>query len=85
MQLEKFFEIMDCNARQTASFATFMLKGEVEHWWRAIHGTLQVDDDEPITLDIFERAFQDNYFPESVREAKEVEFMALEQGFLMVL
>ena len=32
MQMEKFFDVIGCTEVQKVSFASFMLKGEVEHW-----------------------------------------------------
>ena len=33
MQMEKTFDVVGCTEVQKVSFASFMLKGEVEHWW----------------------------------------------------
>lgn len=49
MQIENFFDVIDCTEVQKASFTIFMLKGEVKHWWRATRGTLHLKEDEPIT------------------------------------
>nr|KYP37404.1 Retrotransposable element Tf2 [Cajanus cajan] len=60
-----------------------MLVGEVEHWWRGTHHMLTARG---VTVDweCFRKVFLKNYFPESVRHAKEVEFMWLHQGGLFV-
>ena len=35
MQMEKIFDVIGCTEVQKVSFASFMLKGEAEHWWRS--------------------------------------------------
>ena len=32
MKIEKFFIVIDCSEEQQASYATFMLDKEVDHW-----------------------------------------------------
>ena len=64
----------------TALLASFMLKGEAEHWWISTKKTLPLEKYEILTWIIFLDAFYEKYFPESVRDKKEVEFMELIQG-----
>nr|KYP41813.1 hypothetical protein KK1_036805 [Cajanus cajan] len=54
-----------------------MLTGEVEYWWK---GTSQMLIDRGMVVDwvCFKRAFLEKYFPESVRHAREAEFMRLQ-------
>lgn len=85
MQLEKIFDVVSYTKAQKVSFAIFTLKGETEHWWRTTRGTLPIQDGELLVWDRFEQAFQNNYFPLSVREAKEAKFMSLIQGNRIVL
>lgn len=40
IHLEKIFVFMECSFEKKVSLATFILKGEAEHWWRATHDTL---------------------------------------------
>ncbi|XP_020239898.1 uncharacterized protein LOC109818782 [Cajanus cajan] len=56
-----------------------MLVGEAEHWWR---DTYQMLAARGVTVDweCFRTVFMEKYFPESVRHAKEAEFMRLHQG-----
>nr|KYP57285.1 hypothetical protein KK1_003544 [Cajanus cajan] len=60
-----------------------MLVGEAEHWWR---GTYQMLVARGVIVDweCFRMVFMEKYFPESVRHAKEAEFMRLHQGGLSV-
>ena len=57
-----------------------MLKGEAEYWWRSTKKTLPLEEDEILTWTIFLDAFHKKYFPESVRDEKEVQFMEVIQG-----
>ena len=34
LDLEKYFEVLNCSKTQKVMFATFMLGGEAERWWR---------------------------------------------------
>ena len=34
MKIEKFFDDIDCSEEKKASYATFMLDKEANHWWR---------------------------------------------------
>ena len=34
LKMENFFDVIDCSEEQKASYATFMLKKEVDNWWR---------------------------------------------------
>nr|KYP32281.1 hypothetical protein KK1_047074 [Cajanus cajan] len=60
-----------------------MLTGEAKHWWR---GTSQMLIDRGVVVDwvCFKRVFLEKYFPESVRHAREAEFMRLQQGEMSV-
>ena len=85
MQMEKIFDVVGCIEVQKFSFASFILKGEAEHWWRSTKKTLPLEEDEILTWIIFLDAFYEKYFPESVQDEKEVEFMELIQGNKTVL
>lgn len=85
MQLEEIFKLIRCSEEQKVFFATFMLKWEVKHWWRATKDTLPFKEEDPITWQSFLETFCDNYFSKSVRDEKEVEFLELTQGSITVL
>ena len=53
MQMEKIFDVVGCTEVQKVSFASFMLKGEAEHWWRSTKKTLSLEKDEILTWTIF--------------------------------
>ena len=46
-KIKKFFDVSDCSDKQKASYATFMLDKEADHWWRMIKRLLEAQ--EPIT------------------------------------
>nr|KYP59881.1 hypothetical protein KK1_015322 [Cajanus cajan] len=60
-----------------------MLAGEVEYWWR---GTRQMMEsiDVVVDWDCFKEVFLEKYFSDSVRYAKEVEFIRVHQESLSV-
>ncbi|XP_015970393.1 uncharacterized protein LOC107493874 [Arachis duranensis] len=59
------------------------LAGEAQHWWQAECRLLQLQNAD-VPWDVFQTTFYKKYFPESAREAKEMEIMQLKQGFLSV-
>ncbi|KAH7843748.1 hypothetical protein Vadar_020347 [Vaccinium darrowii] len=70
---------------------TFMFKGEALHWWEATERllTMPVPGVVPvvpqrITWARFEKAFDEQYFPESYKYEKENEFTDLRQGRMSV-
>nr|KYP39419.1 hypothetical protein KK1_039283 [Cajanus cajan] len=60
-----------------------MLVGEAEHWWGS---TYQILATRGVAVDweCFRTVFMEKYFSESVRHAKEAEFLRLHQGALSV-
>lgn len=85
IQMEKIYKVIGCTEEKKVTSAVFMLQGEVKHWWRAIEGTLPLEEDKPLTQGVFLIAFRDFYFPQSIRDEKEVEFMELIQGRKIVM
>jgi len=60
-------------------FSVYMLIGEAEHSWTSTKSILE-ERDEPVTWETFRERFLSEYFPDSIRYAKEVEFLQLTQG-----
>ena len=77
MKIEKIFE------DQKVTYATYMLIGDVEHWWRRIRALLQAQVVPPTWMS-FRASFLKKYFPENVRNQKEIEFLQLKQGGMTV-
>ena len=71
--MEKIFSFFAWTDRQQVAFATYIL--EAEGVKRLLEGSQT-----KITQDVFKEAFYQKYFPTSVQNAKELEFMQLRQG-----
>ena len=56
-----------------------MLEADAEFWWYGIKRLLE-DSQIDVIWHMFKRAFYQKYFPASIRNAKELEFMQLQQG-----
>lgn len=82
-QMEKFFDSLSCNEEYKIPLATLALFGVVENWWRALKANSEVPYDHQ-TWNWFLQAFHEQYFSESVKIEKELEFMALQQGDMTV-
>nr|KYP49648.1 hypothetical protein KK1_028620 [Cajanus cajan] len=81
--MEKMFTVLGCSQERKLAYAIYMLVGEVEYWWRGTHEML-VARGVVVDWECFKRVFLEKYFLESVRHAKEEEFMKLHQGSLTV-
>ncbi|XP_026383993.1 uncharacterized protein LOC113279512 [Papaver somniferum] len=61
--------------------ATFHLTGDAHTWWTSASRGL---DHSTMTWTDFIRMFDDKYFPQSIRNAKEIKFLTFKQGTLSV-
>ena len=77
--LERIYDAKMCPAENRLVFSVYMLTGEAEHWWSNTKSILE-ERDEPVTWETFRERFLSEYFPDSIRYAKEVEFLQLTQG-----
>uniref|UniRef100_A0A151UES5 CCHC-type domain-containing protein n=2 Tax=Cajanus cajan TaxID=3821 RepID=A0A151UES5_CAJCA len=82
-ELEKIFAVLGCSQERRLAYVVYMLIGEAEHWWRGTHHMLTARG-VVVDWECFRRMFLEKYFPESVRHAKEAEFMRLHQGGMTV-
>ena len=69
MQLEKIFTVMRCMDFRKVVFATYMLEGEAEHWWKGAKTLLESNGTE-ITWKVFLTTFFNKYFPNNVKNEK---------------
>ncbi|XP_011621155.1 uncharacterized protein LOC105420189 [Amborella trichopoda] len=83
MQVEKFFGVLQCSDEQKLRLGTFILEGDAEYWWHSIQQAWEEEEIE-LTWEGFLEAFNEKYFPESIKERKEVEFIELQQGNLTI-
>jgi len=77
--LERIYDAKMCPVENRLAFSVYMLTGEVEYWWTSTKSILE-ERDEPVTWETFKERFLSEYFPDSIRYAKEVEFLQLTQG-----
>ncbi|XP_020239852.1 uncharacterized protein LOC109818739 [Cajanus cajan] len=82
-EMEKIFSVLGSSEERKLAYAVYMMGGEAEYWWR---GTRQMLESRGVLIDwdCFRRVFLEKYFPDSVRYAKEAEFMRLHQGSLSI-
>ena len=83
VEIEKIFEAMGCLEEHKVTYATFMLMGEAEHWWRLTKPALPAVNG-IIAWDAFKEKFLSNYFPRDLRKQKAKEFLELKQGYMTV-
>ncbi|XP_052729596.1 uncharacterized protein LOC128193377 isoform X2 [Vigna angularis] len=77
--MEKIYNAKRCPDDNRLAFTEYLLTGEVSHWWASVKAIL-TDAHAPITWEVFRNKFYEEYFPDSVRYAEEVEFLQLVQG-----
>nr|XP_025652087.1 uncharacterized protein LOC112748095 [Arachis hypogaea] len=82
-EMEKVFTIFPCTKVQQVNYATFMLKADAEFWWEGARRLLE-DAGTDISWATFKEAFYKKYFPLSVRESKEMEFLQLKQDRMSI-
>jgi len=77
--MERIFDAKRCPNESRLAFIVYMLTREAEHWWASMRLVME-ERHEEVTWKAFKRKFLSEYFPDSVRYAKEVEFLQLVQG-----
>ncbi|GFZ14477.1 hypothetical protein Acr_24g0006670 [Actinidia rufa] len=76
----RVFEVLPCTDEQKVVFATFMFEGAALIWWQLKKPL------EPLWLwPRFLEVFNEEYFPEMVRDQKIQEFLNLKQGNMIVV
>ncbi|KAL4381084.1 hypothetical protein AHAS_Ahas04G0098100 [Arachis hypogaea] len=83
MTLATFLKAQHVFLNQYVEFAAYQLAGEAQYWWQAECHLLQLQNID-IPWEVFQTTFYKKYFPESEREAKEMELMQLKQGSMSV-
>ena len=81
--IEKIFTVLVCTEEQRLAFATYMLEADAMLWWV---GTKRLFEGAQahMTWDVLKMHFYEKYFLDSVKNAKELEFMSLHQGTMNV-
>jgi len=75
---------MACLEGQKVAFGTYTLMEEAEYWWENTHQCLDAKGQD-VTWDVFKKVFLEKYFPEDVRNKKEMEFLELKQGNMTIV
>jgi len=83
-EIEKIFRVMACLEGKKVAFGTYTLVEEAEYWWENTCQCLEAKG-QAVTWEIFKRVFLEKYFPEDVRNKKEMEFLELKQGNMTVV
>ncbi|XP_017441063.1 uncharacterized protein LOC108346494 [Vigna angularis] len=77
--MERIFEAKGYPDERKLAYTQYLLTGEAGHWWNSMKMIL-TRRETPITWELFKTKFYTEYFLDSVRFAKEVEFLELAQG-----
>ena len=72
--MEMVFSVLACTEYQKVAFAIYIVEADVEFWWTGIKRLLEGSQTN-ITWEVFKEAFYQKYFPASIWNAKELEFM----------
>jgi len=80
---EKIFRVMNCEDEQKLLFATYLLNEDAEYWWSGMQQQMETRE-EPTTWANFRIHFLEKYFPDTARQDREAEFLALQQGDMSV-
>jgi len=80
---EKIFKVMNCEDEQKLLFATYLLNGDAEYWWAGMQQQME-NSEESVSWANFRTRFLEKYFPDTARQDREAEFLALQQGDMIV-
>ncbi|XP_058762837.1 uncharacterized protein LOC131636211 [Vicia villosa] len=83
-EIKRIFHVMDCISEQKARYRTHMLVVKVDEWWLKTRQRFETTGEE-ITWAVFRREFLRKYYPEDVCGNKEIEFLKLKQGSMLVI
>ncbi|XP_028763323.1 uncharacterized protein LOC114721630 [Neltuma alba] len=75
-RLETLFSTVNCSSQQKVQVAKVLLEGRAKQWWDSVRPM----DDRRMVWNQFKDLFFDYFFPMEVRQQKEAEFYALQQG-----
>ncbi|XP_047171101.1 uncharacterized protein LOC124839355 [Vigna umbellata] len=68
--MERIYEAKGCPDEKKLAYTQYLLTGEAGHWWNNVK-TIMEGNGTPITWESFRTKFYTEYFPDSVRFAKE--------------
>jgi len=73
---EKIFKVMNCADEHKLLFATYLLNDDAEYWWAEMQQQMQTRQ-EQVEWTSFRTQFLEKYFPDTTRQDREAEFLAL--------
>jgi len=76
--MQTIFRAIDCTPEKKVDLATYVLRGAAANWWRST-AVVVFTGREDVSWEEFVEEFNEQYFPEHVRDRKREEFLALEQ------
>jgi len=82
-ELEKIFHALQCDEADKETFIAYALSEDAKNWWDGIRRRLEVEGT-AIIWALFQEWFLKKYFPKDIQEKKEMEFLALTQGSMIV-
>ena len=82
-QLEEIFRITRSADQDKVELATYRLRGEAAQWWKRYRDHMEATGGN-VTWEGFKTLFLNKYFPSNVKDQKEIEFLTLQQGDIMV-
>ena len=82
--MERIFELLEFSEIQKVSCARFQLAENAAQWWKSQERTMTEGARHALTLEEFKIIFLNRYFPQALRDQKEIEFMSLKQGTMSV-
>ncbi|XP_057723751.1 uncharacterized protein LOC130939677 [Arachis stenosperma] len=82
--MERALQAQHVPTNQYVEFVAYQLSGETQYWWQGECQLLRLSNAE-ISWDVFQTVFYKKYFPELVREVRELELMQLKQGSLSIV
>ncbi|XP_016169017.1 uncharacterized protein LOC107611623 [Arachis ipaensis] len=83
MSLSSFLKGQQVPDKQWVEFGTYQLHGEAQYWWQGMRRILQPDG-LVISWELFQEEFYKKYFPNSVRNAEELELLQLKLGQMTI-
>ncbi|XP_022856725.1 uncharacterized protein LOC111377829 [Olea europaea var. sylvestris] len=83
--LERIFKHLSCTDAQKVLCVEFMLVDAAGHWWESVSRTRTEAQQRNLTWARFKEEVMGKYFPQALRDRKEIEFLQLKQGKMALL
>jgi len=74
---------MNCADEQKLAFDVYLLNNDAEYWWAGMQHQMKTRD-EPMNWANFRTRFLEKYFPDTAKQDREAEFLALQRGNMSV-